>query len=142
MVGNASRPIGLLTVCLFAAVGSAADPTILWRTDYASAMKESADKKMPILVVVGSDACTHCRRMDAETFEDEKVRADLIGRFVTLKIDATKEPGLVQALNVQLYPTCVLAGPDGKIHGYLQGFQTADDLRTHLARVVAAVKKK
>ncbi len=142
MADFVTRPIGFLTVCLFATIGSAADPTITWRTDYATAMKESEEKKLPILVVVGSEACTHCRRMESETFQDEKVKTALIGRFVTLKIDATREPGLVQALKVQLYPTCVLAGPDGKIHGYLQGFQDADDLRTHLAQASAAAKKK
>jgi thioredoxin-related protein len=141
MSGNVSRLAAVSAVCVLAIAGPAADPAILWQTDYAAAMKESEKKKLPLLVVIGTDACTHCRRLEAETLQDEKVKAAIVGRFVTLKVDGNKDAALVSALKVQVYPTCVLAGPDGKIHGYLQGFQDADEFRTALAQAAAAAKK-
>jgi hypothetical protein len=35
-----------------------------------------------------------------------------------------------------------MAGPDGKIHGYWQGYQGADEFRDHLAKALAAAAKK
>jgi thioredoxin-related protein len=142
MTAPVSRLLGLTVVCLAAAAGTAADPSVTWHTDYAAAMKEAEKKKLPLLVVIGTDACTHCRRLEAETLQDEKVKGALVGQFVTLKIDGNKEPALVHALNVQVYPTCVLAGPDGKIHGYLQGFQDVDEFRAALAKAQTEVAKK
>jgi len=141
MTAPVSRLFGLAMVCVVAAAGTAADPSVTWHTDYAAAMKEAEKKKLPLLVVIGTDACTHCRRLEAETLQDEKVKAALVGQFVTLKLDGNKEVALVHALNVQVYPTCVLAGPDGKIHGYLQGYQDVDEFRTALAQVAAAAKE-
>jgi thioredoxin-like negative regulator of GroEL len=142
MTGTVSHLLGLVAAGVISAVGSAADPTIAWQTDYAAAMKEAEKKKLPVLVVIGTDACTHCRRLEAETLKDERVKAALVGQFVTLKIDGNKEVALVNALRVQVYPTCVLAGPDGRIHGYLQGYQDADELRTALAKAAAEAAKK
>ena len=142
MTGLVSRLVAVAVVCAVGGYGSAVDPTISWQNDYSAAMKEAEKKKLPILVVIGTDACYHCRRLEAETLQDEKVKAALIGRFVTLKIDGNREVALIQALRVQVYPTCVLAGPDGKIHGYLQGYQDADEFRTALAKAAADAAKK
>jgi thioredoxin-related protein len=141
MTGKFPRLAAAAAVCVLAAAGSAVDPSVVWQTDYAAAMKEAEKKKLPLLVVIGTDACTHCRRLEAETLQDEKVKTALLGHFVTLKIDGNKEVALVSALRVQVYPTCVLAGPDGKIHGYLQGFQDVDEMRTALAKATAEVAK-
>ena len=44
-------------------------------------------------------------------------------RFVPLRIDGEKEPTLVQLLKITSYPTIVLASPDKRIIGNLEGFQ-------------------
>lgn len=142
MAGSLVRPVALFLLGTLAAVASAAEPGIPWLTDYATALKAAEKQKRPLLTVVGSDACTHCRRMEADTFADEKVRAAVVGKVIPLKIDATKEPALVQALNVQAYPTCILAGADGTIHGYWPGYQSADDFRARLAKAVEAATRK
>jgi uncharacterized protein YyaL (SSP411 family) len=57
----------------------AADP-VQWRTDYPSARKEAEEKKLPLLVVVGTDQCVYCRKMEATTFADKDVLAQLAGK--------------------------------------------------------------
>ena len=46
-------------------------------------------------------------------------------RCVPLKVDASKQPFLADALRVTNFPTLVFAGPDGKIVGYQEGFLEA-----------------
>ena len=69
----------------------AADP-IPWRTDYTAARKEAEAKKLPLLVVIGSQDCFYCRKLESHTFTDRDIVAFLNAKFIPLKIDATKEP--------------------------------------------------
>jgi thioredoxin-like negative regulator of GroEL len=115
----------------------AADP-VAWRADYNAARKEATEKGLPLFVVVGSDDCFYCRKLEGGPLRDPVVAAQLSGNFVSLKIDATRDPNLAKALKVQLYPTVVLAGPDGKIHAFIEGYIDADRLNDQLKRAVTA----
>lgn len=116
----------------------AADP-IPWRTDYNAARKESQETGKPMLVEIGSDNCLYCRKMEATTFTDPAIVELLKNHYIPLKINASQDNTLVQALRVQMYPTTVLAGPDGKIHSFLQGYMAAAQLKDHAERTVLAV---
>lgn len=118
-----------------------ADPApVAWGTDYNAARKEAAEKGLPLLIKFGTESCVYCKKMDATTFADPNVQAAINGNFVTLVIDGHAEQGLVKALQIQLYPTCVLASPDGKIHQVLTGFQGPDQLRAALQLSVTTAK--
>lgn len=131
-------PIRLAAVAaafgLFAGSAVAADP-IRWRTDYNAARKEATEKGLPLLVVVGTDDCFYCRKLDATTFKDAAVGGLLANGFVPLKIDANREPALARALKVTVYPSIVFAGSDGKIHGFVEGYLDADRMAEQLRRV-------
>lgn len=136
-----TRPAGrVLTLALLLGVpatAGAADPPV-WRTDYNAARKEAQEKGLPLMVVVGTDNCFYCKKLDAGPLRDPAVTAALTDSFVPLKIDAHREPALARALKVQAYPTTVLAGPDGKIHAFIEGYVEADRLADHLKRAANA----
>ncbi|OWK46983.1 thioredoxin family protein [Fimbriiglobus ruber] len=114
-------------------------PAVLWRTDYQTARKEAQEKGLPLLVEIGSENCVFCRKQDATTFRDVALVAMLNEQFVPVRIDGGHEPAFVQAMKVQMFPTTVLAGPDGKIVGFLQGYVSADQLRDHAKRAILGV---
>ena len=133
-------PIRFLTLCtlVFATTTTAAEP-IKWRTNYDEARKEATEKNLPLLVDVQTTECMYCRKMEATTFVDPAFTALVQGNYIPLKIDGNKDRELAVALRVQIYPTIVLAGPDGKIHAFLQGYLTADQCTDHLKRTALAV---
>lgn len=135
------RPVWLavMSVCLMCSIQSHAAEPIQWRTDYNAARKESQDTGKPLLVEIGTDNCLYCRKMEATTFTDPAIVELLNSYYIPLKINASHDNTLVQALRVQLYPTTVLAGPDGKIHSFLQGYMAAAQLKDHVERTVLAV---
>lgn len=137
--GPAVRTLLLIlsTVVLTAPRAGAADP-ITWRTDYNSARKEAQEQGLPLLLVVGTENCFYCRKLEANTLRDPAVSAQLANGFIPLKVDATREPALAKALKVQVYPTLVLAGADGKIHGFIEGYLEPDRLVEHMKRATAA----
>jgi len=107
----------------------AADP--VWRTDYPTARKEAEEKKVPLLVVVGTDQCVYCRKLESTTFVDKDVMAMLAGKVVLLKVDANKDAEFARAMRVTVYPTTVIAGADGKVFAYLAGYVAPEQFREH-----------
>ncbi|MDB5311901.1 MAG: hypothetical protein JWO38_6103 [Gemmataceae bacterium] len=142
MLSRSTGPAVLVPVFVFVAIGlvpppaAAADP-VVWRTDYNSARKEAQEKGLPVILVVGTDDCFYCRKLEANTFRDPAVSGLLATGFVPIKVDATREPALAKALKVQLYPTMVLAGADGKIHAFIEGYLEPDRLTEHMKRAAA-----
>ncbi len=134
--------VALLTA---AAPVVAADP-VEWRTDYPTARKEAEEKKLPLMVVVGTDQCVYCRKLETTTFVDRDVLAMLGGKVVLLKVDANKEAEFCRAMRVTMYPTTVIAGADGKVFAYLAGYVGPDQFKEHANKafglIAAADKEK
>ncbi len=128
-------PLVTAAVLLFPSGAPAADP-VPWRTDYNAARKEAAEKGLPLFLVVGTDNCFYCRKLEAGPFRDGAVIEQLAHNFIPLKVDANKEPNLTSALKVQVYPTMVLAAADGKIHAFIEGYLETDRLRDQLKRAI------
>ncbi len=130
----------LLVVALLPRPGFAQPPAagIAWRTDYNAARKEAADRGLPLLLVVGTDDCFYCRKLEASTFKNPAVTQLSATGFVPLKVDANREPALAKALRVQVYPTSVLAGADGKIHAFIEGYLEPDRYAEHMRRAATA----
>lgn len=143
MLAPPTRPAGrvpvlvMVAVGLLAPAGRAAEPPA-WRTDYNAARKEAQEKGLPLLLVVGTDDCFYCKKLDASTLRDAGVAAAVANGYVPLKVDARANPELARALKVQVYPTTVLAGADGKIHAFIEGYLDADRFAEHLKRAANA----
>lgn len=131
-------PLVTTAVLALPRTAPAADP-VVWRTDYNAARKEAADKGLPLFVVVGTDNCYYCKKLEAGPCRDTNVVGQLSQNFIPLKLDASREPNLARALKVQLYPTMVFAAPDGKILAFVEGYVEADRLADHLKRTSIAV---
>jgi len=126
---------------IFSPGARAADP-IPWFNDYVAARKEAEAKNRPMLVVIGSQDCFYCRKMEASTFTDPNIVAMVNTKFVALKIDAAANPEFAKAMRVSVYPTTILAGPDGTIHGFLGGYLAADQFQLNAQKALAAMPGK
>jgi tetratricopeptide (TPR) repeat protein len=59
--------------------------------------------------------CSPCKKLDEVTYQDEKV-VTFLGEMIPVKYDAEKGAGikLAKKYHINVYPTLVLLGPDGK----------------------------
>lgn len=117
----------------FASTAAAADK-VVWRNDYDAARKEATENGKLLLLDFGTEDCVHCKRMHQTTFRDPAIMKILNERFIALRIDANREPRLAQSLRIQAYPTIVLAGNDGKILAWVEGFIEVNRLVEQLNR--------
>src|SRR5437867_3572082 len=128
--------VSILVIASFAE--TAAAQQVRWLSDYNVARKEAAERGRPILLDFGTEGCLWCRKLDQSTFRDGMVAALLNDKFVALRVDADRDASLTQSLRITQFPTIVLAAPDGKILGVLEGYQEAPALAERLQKVAAA----
>ncbi len=112
---------------------------IQWRTDYKKARDESIEKGLPLVIDFGTENCFYCKQLDARTFRDATIISLMNERCVPLRIDATKQAALAEALRIQSYPTIVFASPDGRILGFQEGFVEAPRMKELLTHSIAAI---
>jgi thioredoxin-related protein len=101
---------------------------IQWRSDYDAARQEASQKRRPILLLIGSETCSLCRKLEAFTLKDNRIVRFLNDKLVTVKIDGNREFGLTQALKIRAYPTLILADQNGQILQMQEGYQDARSL--------------
>src|SRR5262249_55162253 len=118
---------------------SLAAQEVQWRYEYNAARREATEKNRPLVLDFGTEHCFWCRKLDLTTFRDPSIVGVMNEKFLPLKIDAEREPGLTNALRVQNYPSLILAAPDGKILGTVEGYLDAGRFHEYLQRALAAV---
>ena len=131
-------PLVTAAVLTIPRTAPAADP-VVWRIDYSTARKEANERGLPLFIVVGTDNCYYCKKLESGPCRDAAVAVQLTKNFIPLKLDASRDPQLARALKVQLYPTIVLAAPDGKIHAFVEGYIEADRIIEHMKQTTASV---
>jgi tetratricopeptide (TPR) repeat protein len=109
-----------------------------WRTDYNKARQEAAEKGRPLFLDFGTENCFWCKQLDVRTFIDADLIALLNRRYIPVKVDGNRNPGLTDALHIQNYPTLVYASPDGRILGFQEGFVEAAKLKDVLKQSLMA----
>jgi thioredoxin-related protein/outer membrane protein assembly factor BamD (BamD/ComL family) len=117
----------------------AAGQEVKWRHDYNAARREAEEKGRPLVLDFGTQNCFWCRKLDEITFRDPTVLQLLNDKFIPLKIDGERETQLTHKLGIQVYPTIILAAPEGKILATLKGFQDVANFTDILQRVLTSV---
>ncbi|HEX2473827.1 MAG TPA: thioredoxin family protein [Lacipirellulaceae bacterium] len=125
----------LFAMLLFAAAGAthaAEPPGEKWHRDCNSAFVESQTQGRPILFFVTMDHCYYCEKMCRETYSDNQLLEDIEHDYVLASIDRERCPRLVSKLNVRVFPTTVIMGPDETVIDSMTGFVGPDQLRSRL----------
>ena len=104
--------------------------------DYAAARVEALEKHRPIVVVLGTENCVWCRKLESTTLRDPGIVQTLTERFVVVHIEADRDPTIANALGISGYPAIVFANPEGKILGKHEGYVDASRFRQQLDRAI------
>src|SRR5262249_25641435 len=99
--------------------------------------KEASEKNLPLIIDFSTENCFYCKRLDATTFREPSIIRLMNERFVPLKLDGQRDGILAERLAIQVYPTLLFAGPDGRIldrpiAGYVEAAPLQEKLETIL----------
>ena len=115
----------LLLFCLLSNFGAA---ELTWYTTPDQAFQAAQAQNKPIFVDVFTTWCSWCKKLDAETFQDARFKAEA-ARFILLKVDGDQYRDFVLKYAVKGYPTMLfLSGSGQEIHARVVGYVPADQL--------------
>jgi thioredoxin-like negative regulator of GroEL len=112
---------------------------VQWRSDYNAALKEAKEKGLPLVLDFGTPQCVYCKLLDQTTFKDAVVVKTMNEQFIPVKIDAEREANLARILQINNYPTVVLADAERRILGTMEGYKEAGPFQENLRRALAGV---
>jgi thioredoxin-related protein len=127
--------LGMALLAFLGGISSVnAGDAISWKTNYAAAREEASRLQRPLLIDVGAEWCSWCKKLDATTFRDPSVVKKVQAGFVAIRVDAGKDQKLSQDLKAQSLPTIIVASADGKILGRKEGYVSAPDMVNWLSQ--------
>ncbi|RKD88136.1 DUF255 domain-containing protein [Halopiger aswanensis] len=107
-----------------------------WREWGQDAFDEAAAADTPVLLSLTATWCDHCHEMDAETYAEPRIAANINDSFVPVRVDVDRYPRVRDRYNMGGFPSTVFLAPDGNVltgAGYLgaDGMrQVLDSVRT------------
>jgi hypothetical protein len=98
------------------------DTRVEWREWGTPAFDEARRRGAPVLLSLSATWCGACHRMDAETYAEPRIAANVNDGFVPVRVDVDRRPRVRERYNMGGFPSTVFCTPGGKIltgAGYL-----------------------
>ncbi|GEM_PF-241386 len=113
------------------------EPT--WLTDFEAAAAEAKRQRKPILLQFERDRCAGCRKLEAVTYRDSGVQAELSEWFVPLRLDILRERRIRAGYHAVWTPSFYFLDYHGKAYHHLDGYLPPEDFRLVMRLGWAAV---
>ena len=110
---------------------------IRWQSDFKAAKRVSEEAQKPMLLVVGADWCTWCKKLERTTLSDAQLDHYINANFVPIHLDADRDSRLVQSLRAESLPTAVILSPASEQLGRITGYKDVAGYRAALVKAAA-----
>jgi len=105
-----------------AAAAATASTRVEWRSWGPEAFAEASDTDTPILLSLSATWCGACHEMDARTYSEPRVAANVNDSFVPIRVDVDRNPRVRERYAMGGFPTTAFLTPTGELltgAGYL-----------------------
>ncbi|GAB6880157.1 DUF255 domain-containing protein [Halorubrum gandharaense] len=93
-----------------------------WREWGPEAFAEADERDCPVLLSLSATWCEGCHEMDATTYAEPRIAANINEGFVPVRVDVDRNPRVRERYNMGGFPTTAFLAPDGTLltgAGYL-----------------------
>lgn len=110
---------------------------IVWHTNPDQAWKEMREQGRPLLMFITTDECQFCTRMKSLTYSDAKVKSEIGGKFVALRLNADHDlsDDFLERFGIEYFPTTLLFAPNLKVLDRVDGYVDAKEMSPLLTKV-------
>jgi uncharacterized protein YyaL (SSP411 family) len=91
------------------------DTHVEWREWGAGAFAEAERTGKPVLLSLTATWCDDCHEMDAETYAEPRIAANVNDGFVPVRVDVDRHPRVRERYNMGGFPSTVFTAPSGKL---------------------------
>ncbi len=102
-----------------------------WYHDYDKAMEAAKQEQKLIYIIIVTDDCRWCRKMEATTLKDPMVDIRLSKRYIALELNRD-HGGYPQSLQAQMVPKHYFLTPDGQKIFTVPGYWNVEDFLSTL----------
>ncbi|MDO9207476.1 MAG: thioredoxin family protein [Sulfuricurvum sp.] len=129
----------LLWVCLLAFSVFGAD--ITWNSSYDQALLKAKKEGKPLMVLITSEQCRWCRKLEATTLQDDEVVARINTTFQAVNVIKDKSI-YPKNLSAKMVPMSYFLDPKtGKVLYSIPGYWGAEDYNSILDDALRKYKK-
>lgn len=125
--------IALFIVHLFGA-------EIAWNETYATAQAKAKKESKPMLVIITTEQCRWCRKLEATTLSDDEVIAKINSRFVPVHVTRDKSV-YPKNLTAKMVPMSYFLDANGNIIHSIPGYWPSEDYQSILDDALRKAKK-
>jgi thiol-disulfide isomerase/thioredoxin len=121
----------MIRLAVLVALVSLARCTHVFADDrYDQAVKESQIQQRPILVVLGAEWCSWCRKLESEMATP--AATSTLDRWVVVKVDVDASPDIAEKLNASALPALRILRSDQSLVAGREGYLPLEELTTWL----------
>ena len=98
-----------------AAAAASESTRVEWRAWGADAFAEADATETPILLSLSATWCGACHEMDARTYSEPRIAANINDSFVPIRVDVDRNPRVRERYNMGGFPTTAFLTPAGEL---------------------------
>lgn len=125
--------LALLSAALFGA-------EIGWEDTFAAAQAKAKKESKPMLVIITTEQCRWCRKLEATTLSDDEIISKINTRFVPVHV--TRDKSIYpKTLSAKMVPMSYFLDGNGKVLYSMPGYWPVEDYSSILDDALRKAKK-
>ena len=114
---------------------------IAWNTSYDSARAKAKKESKPLMVLITSEDCRWCRKLEETTLQDEEIISRINTQFQAINV--TKDKSVYpKSLTAKMVPMSYFLDPsNGKVLYSIPGYWESEDYHSILDDALRKYKK-
>jgi uncharacterized protein YyaL (SSP411 family) len=125
--------LALFTATLFSA-------EIAWQETFSQAQTKAKKESKPMLVIITTEQCRWCRKLEATTLSDDEIISKINTRFVPVHVTRDKSV-YPKALSAKMVPMSYFLDESGKVLYSMPGYWPSEDYQSILDDALRKAKK-
>jgi uncharacterized protein YyaL (SSP411 family) len=113
---------------------------IQWSANFAEAQAKAKKESKPMLVLITSEQCRWCRKLESTTLEDDSIVSRINDQFTAVHVTRDKSV-YPKNLTAKMVPMSYFLDPNGKVLYSMPGYWPTEDYESILSDAMNRYKK-
>lgn len=113
---------------------------IQWSGSFAEAQAKAKKESKPMLVIITTEQCRWCRKLEATTLEDDGIVSTINAKFAAVHVTRDKSV-YPKNLTAKMVPMSYFLDSEGKVLYSMPGYWPSEDYQSILGDALIRYKK-